>query len=49
MHIDKAMLMARQIRIMNGEKIMGLGTLDFIGWMKANGKKPGDDCTGYGG
>ena len=48
MPIDTCMLMARQIRIMNGEKIMGLGTLDFIGMMKASGKKPGDSCVECG-
>lgn len=46
---DLAILLGRQIGIHNGDKPLPLGTLDMAAWMKANNRRPGDDCTDYPG
>jgi hypothetical protein len=47
MGLDLAMLMARQVSIINGDKPSSLEALSLLDWMKEHGKKPGDDCTEY--
>jgi len=47
MGLDMAMLMARQVSIINGDKLSSLETISLLEWMRRHGKKPGDDCTEY--
>lgn len=46
--ISILILMWRQVAMSHGESIgMGMGDLDLIDWMERNGKKPGDDMSGF--